>query len=128
MREDIGKGDDVRLAESSDEVFRHLLAKKCVQHRMPGGGCIRGRAGRLDAKGPGTTLGKDRQQAAVIAADIQYLLASEIAVLFNAGIDQTPHAVQHVKRLARPVVIGRGKQVLLWHLKPLMRRAATIAE
>jgi len=60
MGEDIGKGDDVGLAESADEVLRHLLTKKSVQHLMPGGGCIRGRTGRLDAKGPGAMLGKDR--------------------------------------------------------------------
>ena len=71
---------------------------------------------------------KDRQQAAVVAADIQHLLAAEIAIFCDAGSGQTAHAVEHIEGLARAIMVVLRKQVLFRNLKPLMPGTAGIAE
>src|SRR5258708_37353949 len=114
-----GKVDDVGLPELGGEAPGDILAEKRVTDLMPRGGCIRGRAGWLDTVGFGAMFRKDRQQAAVVAADIQHLLAAEIAVSCEPGSDQTPHAVEYIADLACAVLVDLRKQVLFLNLRHL---------
>ena len=87
------------------------LAEKIVDDGMTAGDRIAGRVGRLDTERKRRLLAKDRQQTAVIAADIEHFAAGDRSERCPHAPTQLAHAVQHVGGLPRAVVVGRREQL-----------------
>jgi hypothetical protein len=76
--------------------------------------------GRLDTDSPRSVLPEDRQQAAIIAPDINDRQVVQGSDLPLTSLNKLTHSVQHVGSMTCPVVVGIREQGPLRNLMRLM--------
>src|SRR6476646_7664637 len=96
MGEDVGEGDDVGPTAARHYLLSQRRGEIVLINCVPGLLCIGGGTGWLDANCSRASLSENRQQAAVIAADVEHQKIIEVADLFFASLHELTHTVQDI--------------------------------